>query len=88
MRQNRWGGFRHRSPPSSLVVLDEGRNVGGGREGENKTEKAIMELRMYPHEQAAGLETAQMREPTWPFLGPHYLNGEPSVLLGFLENLP
>lgn len=54
----------------------------------SKTEKAIMERRMYPHEQAAGLETVQMREPTWPFLGPHYLNGEPSVLLGFLENLP
>ncbi len=54
----------------------------------SKTEKAIMERRMYPHEQAAGLEMAQMREPTWPFLRPHYLNGEPSVLLGFLENLP
>ncbi len=23
-------------PPSSLVVLDEGRNVGGGREGEKQ----------------------------------------------------
>lgn len=46
-----------------------------------------MERSMYPHEEAAGSETVQMRELAWPFLGPHYFNGEPSVLLGFLENL-